>query len=70
MSWKKYQRIGTIELRLYVEGEPLDGIGVSDVDDPEKDMGFIARNPDNHKDQWYVAKDYVAKNYIETPDAK
>jgi hypothetical protein len=25
--------------------------------------GFIARNPDNHDDQWYIAREYFNKHY-------
>ena len=32
-------------------GEDLKTISVSEVDDPEIDMGMVARNPKNHKDQ-------------------
>jgi hypothetical protein len=30
--------------------------------DPEN-FGGIARNPDNHEDQWYIAPDYFIKNF-------
>jgi len=28
-------------------------------------MGMIARNPENHKDQWYVARKYFEDNFEE-----
>ena len=31
----------------------------------QNDMGMIARNPKNHKDQWYVAKQYYLDNFEE-----
>lgn len=49
-------------MRPYVPGEDLTGISVSDQDTPELG-GMIARNADNHKDQWYIAKDFYEKNY-------
>lgn len=65
MAWKKYIRRGVVEMRPYVPGESLEGISVSDVDDPNNDRGMIARNPDNPNDQWYVAWAYFEKNYLE-----
>lgn len=42
----------------------MTGISISD---PDKQLatlegGMIARNPKNHKDQWYVAKKYFDEN--------
>lgn len=51
-------------MRPYVPGEDLTGISVSAQDTPEEG-GYIARNPENHKDQWYVAKAYFAKQQFE-----
>jgi hypothetical protein len=50
-------------MRPYVHGEDLANISVSEEDDPPNDMGMIARNPNNHRDQWYVAKQYFKKNF-------
>ena len=60
--WNQYKRKGLSEMRPYVKGEDMTGISVADVDDPENDMGMVARNPDNHDDQWYVARAYFEKN--------
>ena len=62
--WKKYRKTAVQEMRPYVPGEDLTGISVSPEDTPEEG-GMIARNSDNHADQWYVAKDFFAKNYEE-----
>lgn len=62
--WKKYRKSALQEMRPYVVGEDLSNVSVSDVDIPEKG-GMIARNPLNHEDQWYVAKDFFLKNYEE-----
>jgi len=56
IAFKKYRRKNYAEMRPYIKGEDLTNISVSNVDDPETDMGMVARNPKNHKDQWYVAK--------------
>jgi len=63
--WKQYRRKGLSEMRPYVLGEDLTNISVADVDDPETDMGMIARNPLNHEDQWYVARAYFEENLEE-----
>lgn len=62
-NWKKYRRTNIAEMRPYVPGEDLTGVSVSDVDDPETDLGMIARNPRNHADQWYVARAYFEENF-------
>ena len=63
MSWKKYIRSNFAEMRPYIKGEDLSKISVSQVDDPESDMGMVARNPANHEDQWYVARAYFEDNF-------
>jgi len=60
--WEKYRKIAIQEMRPYVLGEDLSGISVNKEDTPEEG-GMIARNSDNHKDKWYVAKAFVEKNY-------
>lgn len=50
-------------MRPYVPGESLTGISVSETDTPELG-GMIARNPDDHEDQWYVNHDYFEKNLV------
>ena len=74
-EWNKYQRLGQIEARPWTKREADEyhlhnnsgGISVSDADFGHaisKDtVGFVARNPDNHADQWYIAPDYFAKHY-------
>jgi len=60
--FKKYRKKGTSDMRPYVPGEDMTGISVSAEDTPEEG-GMISRNPDNHKDQWYVAKQYFQDHY-------
>ena len=64
-NWKKYKRKGMSEMRPYVKGEDLSAVSVSKEDDPETDMGMIARNPKNAADQWYVARKYFEDNFEE-----
>lgn len=63
--FKKYKRTNVAEMRPYVKGEDLTNISVSKVDDPDSDMGMVARNPDNNEDQWYVARKYFDDNFSE-----
>lgn len=67
-DFKKYLRTNIAEMRAYIPGEDLTKISVSPEDDPESDCGMVARNPMNHKDQWYVARAYFEANFApETP---
>lgn len=63
-EFKQYKRKGLSEMRPYVSGEDLTGVSVSDADKqlPSLDGGYIARNPKNHADLWYVAKKYFDDN--------
>ena len=62
-EFKKYIRKSFSEMRPYVPGEDLSGVSIAEVDLPEVG-GMIARNPKNHKDQWYVARQYFRDNPI------
>jgi hypothetical protein len=62
-EFTQYQRKGLSEMRPYIKGEDLTQVSVSSEDDPENDMGMIARNPDNHDDQWYVARRWFEDNF-------
>jgi hypothetical protein len=67
-KWKQYRKTALQEMRPYVPGEDLSGVSVNSEDTPELG-GMIARNHDNHTDQWYVAKKFFEKNY-EVTDSK
>ena len=64
-EWKKYRRTNIAEMRPYVFREDNKYISISGVDCPDYDMGMVARNPKNHKDQWYVARQYFKDNFEE-----
>lgn len=64
-TFKKYRKTNIAEMRPYVKGEDLSKISVSCTDTPHLDMGMVARNPKNHKDQWYVARQYFDDNFEE-----
>lgn len=59
--FKKYIRKGFSEMRPYIPGEDMGKVSVATVDTLEKG-GMIARNPKNHLDMWYVAKQYFEDN--------
>lgn len=66
-EFKKYKRKSISEMRPYVEGENVNfqGISVSEADrlaGSPKEGDMIARNPQNHDDQWLVAKKYFQEN--------
>lgn len=64
-DFQLYRKKQLQEMRPYVPGEDLTGISVSPADQqlPTLDGGMIARNPQNHADQWYVAAKFFADNY-------
>lgn len=62
-DFQQYRRKGLAEMRPYILGEDLRHISVSETDNPEVDLGMVARNPKNHEDQWYVARQYFEDNF-------
>jgi len=63
-KFKAYKKIKVQFMRPYIPGEGMEGISVSPEDSLEEG-GMIAINPDNPKDQWYVAKKFFNENYEE-----
>lgn len=64
-TWKQYRRKGLSELRPYIEGENIDHVSIADVDiknGSPKSGDMIARNPNNHLDQWLVEQQYFMDN--------
>lgn len=68
-EFKKYSRTNISEMRPYITGEILDDkISISDVDRKNgspRAGDMIARNPQNHNDQWLVAYDYFIENFCQ-----
>ena len=65
-EFKSYPRLGSIEARPYEHGDQASGhisISEADLTLPTLKGGMVARNPDNHDDQWYIAPAYFAKHY-------
>jgi len=69
-KFKEYKRKNIAEMRPYVLDEDLTGISVALVDHPHEDMGMVARNPQNHQDQWYVARKYFEENFEEISEKR
>ena len=63
-NYETYQRTGTIEARPYEDGESLEGVSVSNGDEPDED-GYICRDPENPGDRWYVNGEYFERQYQE-----
>jgi len=65
-TFKQYRRKQIAELRPYQPGEALDGVSISAADKAAgspKEGDMIARNPQNHADQWLVAAQYFRDNF-------
>jgi len=65
-SWAQYRRSSIAEMRPWQAGEDMAGISVSAPDaaaGSPKVGDMIARNPQNHEDQWLVAACYFADNF-------
>lgn len=66
-EFKRYRRKGVSEMRPYVQGETLNpkvSISQADLDEGSPKVGdMIARNHENHDDQWLVEKTYFEENF-------
>ena len=68
-EFKKYLRTNVAEMMEYEPGSMLsDKVSISQADRENgspKAGDMIARNPENHEDQWLVAGDYFKANFKE-----
>ncbi len=66
-EFEKYRRIDIAEMRPYIKGEELPefvSISAADRENGSPKKGdMIARNPNDHHDQWLVAREYFEKNF-------
>ena len=60
--YKNYLKCLLQPMRPYIVGEDLSNISISTPDIPGEG-GMIAVNPNDPKDQWYVAKRFFEDNY-------
>jgi hypothetical protein len=77
MDFKHYKRTGLSEMISVTEfianGGDMTKVSIADVDakllTTDFQQGFIARNPKNHEDLWYVSKKYFDDNLEEVATA-
>jgi hypothetical protein len=66
-EFKKYRKTNVAEMRPFTPGETLNSsVSISEADRKNgspKAGDMIARNPENHDDQWLVAADYFSANF-------
>jgi len=71
MEFKQYRRTGLSEMIAFKDfvGNDMSLVSISDADKQlttnEFMEGYVARNPKNHNDMWYVAKKYFDDNLKE-----
>jgi hypothetical protein len=65
--FKQYRRTQIAEMRPYIPGEVWNtriSVAAADRDAGSPQQGdMIARNPQNHDDQWLVAAQYFKDNF-------
>lgn len=62
MGYRPFRKRGVAWLMPWTPEINMNGVSVSAEDTPEPG-GFVAVNPDNMADRWYVAKAFAEKNY-------
>jgi len=68
VEFKQYKRKGLSEMCPFKEfvGEDMSTLSISEQDkllsNEEFEQEWVARNPKNHLDMWYVAKKYFDDN--------
>ena len=76
-KFKQYLRTNIAEIRPVSAYEVDNGLDDSSISVSEADMlsgsplpgDMVARNPQNHSDQWLIAADYFADNFmLKAPD--
>jgi hypothetical protein len=66
MEFKQYRRKQIAEIRPYEEGENLTkvSVGAEDRKKGSPRLGdMIARNPNDHEDQWLISEEYFTTNF-------
>lgn len=69
-GFKPYRRIGYVEMRMVQAQDVVDGlpdnvsVSPEDAKNGHPRIGdMIARNPNNHDDQWLVTEEYFKENF-------
>ena len=65
MELQKFVKKGVTLMRPYVNGEDMSSISVSKEDKKLKTLvgGWIAYNPNDESDQWYISEVFFNDNY-------
>ena len=66
-DWQVYRKTQATEMRPYVEGESTVGVRILAADmatGSPKAGDMIARNPQDHADQWLVSAEGFRANYV------
>lgn len=66
-GFKEYRRTGTAQPRRYEWGEDLTHVRISQGIDPTVTSGWIARNPKDYQDQWFITEEYFQDNFDPKP---
>lgn len=69
-KFKQYRKKNLAELRPYEEGEDMSDVSIAleDKNAGSPKVGdMIARNPNNHNDQWLISQAYFEKNFEPAP---
>jgi hypothetical protein len=82
MDFKKHKRKGALSELIQVQefisqGGDMNKVSLSSPDhllqthNPNQfELGFVARNPKNHDDMWYISKEYFDENLEEVEESK
>jgi hypothetical protein len=65
MGWALYRKTKLTEMRPWTPGECLDDISIAQDLQP-REGGFVARDPSNPHDQWYISPEFFRDNYEKT----
>jgi hypothetical protein len=77
--WRRYRRTNVSEMRDVTQADIESGLGASSlisVSEADRENGSpklgdkIARNPNNHRDQWLVSKEYFDENFKLLPNLR
>jgi hypothetical protein len=70
-TWQKYERLPqTTEMRPWTPSVDMDRVSISPEDKGRghpKEGGMIARDKENHDDQWYIREAYFQRHFNADP---
>ncbi len=63
LEFLEYKKSGRIEARMLVDSDLPVIQSNGESTEGQLDWDWLARDPDNHRDQWIIPRDYFSKNY-------